>query len=70
MLQTPVRGGSLRASSSAYSFQATYRTDPSPGLAGAWLIQRFADQMGCLGGEIRRATLSGCEGGLDDRFRI
>jgi hypothetical protein len=36
MLQTPVRGGSLRASS----------------------------------GEIRRAKLSGCEGGLHERVKI
>jgi DNA-binding transcriptional LysR family regulator len=28
----------------AYSFQAMYRTDTPPGLAAAWLIQRFADQ--------------------------
>lgn len=34
------------ARSTAYSFQAMYRTDTPPGPAAAWLIQRFADQAG------------------------
>jgi DNA-binding transcriptional LysR family regulator len=34
------------AKSGAYAFQAMYRTDTPPGPAAAWLIQRFADQVG------------------------
>jgi DNA-binding transcriptional LysR family regulator len=33
------------AKSGRYSFQAMYRTDQPPGPAGAWLIERFRDQV-------------------------
>ena len=33
------------AKGATYSFQAMYRTDQPPGPAGAWLIQRFVDQV-------------------------
>jgi DNA-binding transcriptional LysR family regulator len=38
------------AKSGTYSFQAMYRTDQPPGPAGAWLIQRFIDQVGSADG--------------------